>query len=347
MKKLLLIVSLLLPAVLVMAQDHKVPYETKPLSGQSVKNIEMQTAGGSLSVFASSASEARLEIYIVGNNGRDNVLSKEEIKARLEERYEIEVNVSNNKLTAIARQKKDIKDWKRGLSISFKAYVPKDVSTNLATSGGSIHINGVTGSQAFATSGGSLHVDGVSGKIKGRTSGGSIHVDNSTDDIDLQTSGGSIHAKNCSGKLKLGTSGGTVHLNDLKGEITASTSGGGIRGESISGDLVAHTSGGGIDFKNLSCSLETSTSGGNIDVAITTLGKFVKIRSSGGNISLVLPKGKGMNLDIVGNRINSGALDNFNGTANKDEIEGKVNGGGVPVDVRAANGRISLSLASK
>jgi DUF4097 and DUF4098 domain-containing protein YvlB len=342
MKKILLALLIGLPALL-LGQDQK-PYETKSLSGQSIKNIELQTSGGSLSVSASSSTEARLEIYIRGNNGKDD-LSREEIKARLDERYELNVSVSGNKLVATARQKKEFKDWKKALSISFRVYVPKDVSTELRTSGGSINLSGISGTQDFATSGGSLHVNDVSGKINGRTSGGSIHVEScSSENIDLSTSGGSIHAKNCSGTLRLNTSGGSVNLTELKGNIRATTSGGSIKGDNISGELYTQTSGGGIRLSELSCSLETSTSGGNIDVSIATLGKFIKIRNSGGSISLELPKGKGMDLSLVGNKVRTGQLTNFTGRANDDEIEGTVNGGGIPVDVRAGSGRVSLAF---
>jgi DUF4097 and DUF4098 domain-containing protein YvlB len=89
----------------------------------------------------------------------------------------------------------------KGLSISFKVFVLKNVSTDLSTSGGSINLTNLTGDQKFSTSGGSLHIDNVGGKIDGRTSGGSIHLENSRDDIDLSTSGGSIEASNCNGSF--------------------------------------------------------------------------------------------------------------------------------------------------
>jgi hypothetical protein len=342
MKKILLLSLLLAPALLILAQDKKNLYMTKALSSESIRNVEMQTSGGSLSVDAVAGSEARLEVYINGNNGKD--LSSDEVKQRLEEMYDLTVTVSNNKVTAIAKPKSRIKDWKRALNISFKAFVPKNVSTDLSTSGGSISLAGISGNQDFSTSGGSLHIEGVSGKINGRTSGGSIHLNNSTDDIELTTSGGSITAKNSTGKIRLTTSGGSLNLVELNGNIKATTSGGGIKGNKISGDLVAHTSGGSINLDGLACSLETSTSGGHIDVSIASLGKYVKIHNSGGNIDVTLPRGKGMNLDLSANKIKTNALSNFNGRANDDRIEGTMDGGGIPVDVKSGSGRISIAF---
>jgi hypothetical protein len=47
------------------------------------------------------------------------------------------------------------------LSISFKVFVPKNTSTDLSTSGGSISLTNLTGEQKFSTSGGSLNIDNV------------------------------------------------------------------------------------------------------------------------------------------------------------------------------------------
>ena len=316
---------------------------TKSLSSESVKSTEVQTSGGSISVTGvNSAAETKVEVYISSNNGRDNI-SKEEIEKRLEE-YDLNVTVSNNKLTAIAKPKHRDFDWKKGLSISFRIYVLKNISTDLTTSGGSISLTNVTGDQQFTTSGGSLHVNNVGGKIDGRTSGGSIKLENSRDDIELTTSGGSIDASNSEGKIRLTTSGGSLSLKDLKGDIKATTSGGSVNGRNVSGELITHTSGGGIHLSDMSCSLEASNSGGGIDIEMKELGKYVKISNSGGGIDLKLPKNKGVDLDLSGGRIKTDQLGNFDGKIEDDSVQGKLNGGGVPVRVRSSSGRISLTF---
>jgi hypothetical protein len=345
MKKYLLFLLLVSLQLLIKAQfkADKEPFMTKSLSNESVKNVEVQTSGGSISVSGVAASEARIEVYVSPNNNK-NDLSKEEIQKRLNDLYDLKISVANNKLTATAKSKERITDWKKSLNISFKVFVQKNVSTDLTTSGGSISLTNLSGNQNFSTSGGSLNVDNVSGKVDGRTSGGSINLENSKDDIELTTSGGSINAKNCDGKLRLSTSGGSLDLKDLKGDIRATTSGGSVMGKNVEGELIAHTSGGSIHLSDLSCSLETSTSGGNIDVSIKQLGKYVKISNSAGNIDLELPKGKGVDLDLSADKIKTDHLDNFNGKVDDDEVNGKLNGGGVLVRVNAGSGRIYLGL---
>ena len=344
MKKNYLLLLVTMSFFLVQAQSNEEPYQTKSLAADNIKNVNVETSGGSISVTGVNNSEARVEVYVRSNNGRENSLTKEEIQKRLSEDYTLTISVSDNKLTAIAKPKDRNFNWKRALNISFKIFSPSAVSTDLATSGGSIHLNGITGTQEFATSGGSLHLDNLGGQINGRTSGGSIHLKDSRDKIDLSTSGGSIDATNCNGNIKLATSGGSLKLDHLKGQVTANTSGGSVHGTTIQGELSAHTSGGNIKLDDLSCSLETSTSGGNIDVAIKELGKYVTITNSGGNIYLQIPNNKGVDLKLRGDKIKTTTLTNFSGSVEDDEIEGKLNGGGVPITVRAGSGKIDLSM---
>ena len=219
MKKYSLLFVMIISGLMLRAQKDE-PYQTKSLADQSIKNVEAKTSGGSISVTGVNSSEAKIEVYVRGNNSKDN-LTKEEIQKRLSEDYELTVSVSNNKLTAIAKPKDRNMNWKKALNISFKIFSPKAVSTDLGTSGGSIDLKDITGIQDFSTSGGSLRIENVSGELKGRTSGGSIDVKDSKDKINLSTSGGSIHASNCSGTLKLTTSGGSLKLEDLKGQINA------------------------------------------------------------------------------------------------------------------------------
>jgi len=340
MKKYLLFFALGAIQFSLKAQTDKTPFMTKSLSNESIKDVEVETSGGSIAV-SGVTTNARIEVYITSNNNKE--LTKEEIQQRLNDKYNLDISVANNKVKATARLKEKMTDWKKALNISFKVFVPRNVSTDLSTSGGSISLENLSGNLKFSTSGGSLNLDNVGGNVDGRTSGGSINLENSKDDIDLSTSGGSIDAKNCEGKLRLTTSGGSLDLKDLKGDIRATTSGGSIHGSDVAGELITHTSGGSIHLSDLSCSLETSTSGGNIDVSIKELGKYIKISNSAGNIDVTLPN-KGLDLDLSASKIKTGQLNNFSGKVDDEEINGKLNGGGVPVRIDAGSGKISLSL---
>jgi len=344
MKKLAIITFLAVCSTAAIAQNkwNTEPYLTKSLSSAGIKDVFAETSGGSITVAGVEASQARIEVYVSPNNSNEDV-TKEEIKQRLEDKYTLEITDANHELHVTAKSKGFNLNWRKTVSISFKIYVPKAVATNLRTSGGSINIADLTGEQNFATSGGSLRVSNVSGKIKGRTSGGSINVADSKQDIDLTTSGGSITASNCSGTLRLVTSGGSLKLNKLSGDINATTSGGSIHADDIAGEFVTSTSGGSVNLTQLACSVEGSTSGGSIHADFKSVGKYVRFSTSAGGISITMPTPKGLDLDLKGSRVNA-SLNNFSGTKEKDRVEGKLNGGGIPVVAHASSGSVNLSF---
>jgi len=346
MKKYLSVMVLACAAYNASAQfsNHETLYLTKPLANEGIKNVEAKTSGGSIDVSGGYSQEARIEVYI-STNGRSENFSKEEIEQRLHDDYDLNVSTSGNKLTAIAKSKSRMTNWKKALNISFRIYVPQDVSTDLSTSGGSISLSNLSGTEDFGTSGGSLSVKKVTGKITGETSGGSIDIEDSKDDIDLETSGGSIKADHCNGKIKLNTSGGSLSLHDLNGDIKAGTSGGSVHGSEIMGALKTSTSGGNVTLREMACSLDASTSGGSIDAEIAQLGKYIKLSNSGGNIDLQIPRNKGYDIKLYGDKINKDfSMDKFSGTIKEDKIEGTVNGGGIPVIADAGGGRVNLSF---
>lgn len=344
MKRILFLTGLLALVNLVNAQNifEKEPYLTQSLSNESIQNAEVSTSGGSIRVMAVAQSEAKVEMYVASNNSI--TMSKDEIKRRLEEDYVINIKVSQGKLTATARRKSNDWNWKKSLSIAFKVYVPAKINTDLATSGGSIHISGLDGNQDFKTSGGSLHAENCKGMIDGATSGGSIHVSGCSATVEMATSGGSIHASDCTGSMDLATSGGSIDLDNLNGKIEAVTSGGSINADNIKGELVTATSGGSIRLKAMRCDIDAATSGGGVSVDVVETGKYIKLRNSSGSIDLSLPAGKGYTIDLKGQKINAD-LKNFSGELiSENQVKGTLNGGGVIVDVKASSGRVNIDF---
>ncbi|MDR1171653.1 MAG: hypothetical protein LBL24_04280 [Bacteroidales bacterium] len=342
MKKVFaLSVSVLLVANLltVCANDQeKDPYMTRSFPASSVKSIEAVTSGGSLTVSGNAGSEAIVEVYASRSGWSD-----EKIKQALDENYTLDIRIEGDKLSAVAKQKKSITDWNRqGVSISFKITVPQQVDSKLQTSGGSIRINDISGSHNFTTSGGSLSVENASGNIVGRTSGGSITVTDSKDNIDLTTSGGSITAKDCSGKIKLATSGGSIRMSNLSGSINAATSGGSITANDVEGTLKTGTSGGSVNLDDISGNLDAHTSGGSMNVEMVSVNEYVKLSNSG-NLKLILPSGKGYDLKVKANKIETSGLKDFRGNVETRSLEGTVGSGGPKINVNCSQ-RASLSF---
>jgi hypothetical protein len=302
--KTLLMAGLLALSAAAIAQNEK-PYLTKSFPAAGFKNLKVETSGGSLTVLGQNAGDARIEMYVQGNN--DDNLSDAEIKERLEKYYQVSIDKNATTLTAIAKRIDNGNwNWRNHLSISFKVFVPTAMSSDLRTSGGSINLSNLNGEQKAVTSGGSINLENLEGNAFVRTSGGSIEVGNITGTLDAVTSGGSIRATGNLGNSKLKTSGGSIRLN------------------SVSGSLEAHTSGGGI----------------HADIA--SLGERLSLSTSGGSIEVKMPMDKGMDLDLKGNKVQV-AMNNFNGVVEDDRVQGKLNGGGIPVSIHTSGGRVRIN----
>lgn len=327
----------------VLAQNEK-PYSVKNLQGATISEVELSTNGGSLTILHEPGAMARIEVFVKGNNWKQE-LSPSEVEALLE-KYEIITEMQGNKLVGKARKVSDKNDYKSSLSISFKVYAPATVQTTTSTSGGSIHLQGIAGKHILGTSGGSLHVENVKGEIKGATSGGSIHLSNSHINGELATSGGSITAGSSKGNMKMNTSGGSIKLENLDGQFSVGTSGGSISATAIKGSLKAYTSGGSVRMDTMACQLEAGTNGGNMQVVILEAGNAVKLTNSAGNIDLTLPAAAGFDLQITANKISTSNLKNFDGDFNQPSVlRGKIMGGGAEVKVVAASGNVNLRVA--
>ena len=340
MKTLNLILAILFISFATLAQkDTDKPYMVKSFSANAIKNLKMTTSGGSLAVVGSTDSEAKIEVYIRGNNGNDD-LSKEEIEERLKN-YELSVTQDGDAIVAFSKNKSN--NWgNKSLNIAFKAFVPEKIVTDLHTSGGSISVKGITGTAFGKTSGGSIAVRNCKNKIQLTTSGGSISADNCSGNIDLKSSGGSISANDLDGDIDLKTSGGSINLDALKGTISAITSGGSIKATELRGESVVKTSGGSIALREIYGTLEAATSAGSMDAEILELGKSLILSVSSGSMTVKMPMNKGVDLDCTAQKINTGTLYNFKGDTEKTSIKGTLNGGGIPVTMRVSSGTLTI-----
>ncbi|HLK30109.1 MAG TPA: DUF4097 family beta strand repeat-containing protein [Puia sp.] len=344
MKKLLLYFAFAAIYYASSAQSNSsdMPFLIKDLKSESFGKINAETTHGNISV-SIATGDPRIEVYIHSNHN-DEKLTKEETQKRLSENYTLEVSVSHNQLNAIAKQKNIFKDWRNALSISFVIYAPKSAATKLRTSHGNIDLSGMQGNQELTTSHGNIGIENITGKISGQTSHGNISVKDSKDEMDLSTSHGNIDATNSAGIVKLTTSSGNIELKNLQGKTFANTSHGNVAGNTIEGELSATTSHGDVALDNLSCSVETSTSHGNIVLSMNKITGKITADNSDGNISVQLPKGKGINLDLQGKRVSVESMENFSGKKENETVKGTLNGGGEQVTAKTSKGSVSITF---
>jgi len=194
-------------------------YLSKPLAAEAITAVEAETSGGGIEVSGGYNQDARLEVYATPN-GILRTFSKVNIEERLREEYDYSITVTDHKLTVIARPKGGSVNWTNRLNISYKIFVPEQVSTKVNTSGGGIHLSNLYGRQDFHTSGGSIHGDDIAGELFARTSGGNVSLRQISGNLEASTSGGHISAEIIDpGKfITLNNSGGHIDLEIPKGK---------------------------------------------------------------------------------------------------------------------------------
>lgn len=299
------------------------PYLTKEFTLNGAGNLRVETSGGNIGVVGGSGNQVKVEMYARMNNWRGGSGDAASIKEELE-KYDITIKQEGNTVIAMAKRKSSFWNQNSKLSISFTVHTPTNVSSKLETSGGNISLSGLTATQEAETSGGNITTEDLKGNL------------------DLHTSGGNISSRNISGDVKLETSGGNIRMTKCDGKWDAHTSGGNINVDEARGEMKLVTSGGGIDLREMRGSLEARTSGGSIDADIVELGQYLTLRTSGGSIEATIPGGKGLDLDLEGDRVKT-ALTNFNGTSEKDRVVGTVNGGGIPVKMSTSGSSVVLN----
>ena len=284
------------------AQSSNDAYKVERFAVNDNVKINVETSGGSIDVIGKNTDEVTVEMY-VRKRGAYVKANEEDLKD-----YDILIFESNNEVTAHAKRKKK-NGWNWGNnnpSISFVVYTPRESTSDVRTSGGSIEFSNLRGKQVGRTSGGSISAEGIQGDLEIRTSGGSIT------------------------------------LMDIEGSANARTSGGRIKAESITGNIDVRTSGGSISLEGINGSVDASTSGGSINAEVTSPNGFIDLRTSGGSITVAVPKGRGYDLDLDGNRVRAD-LENFKGEIEKDEVKGSLNGGGVRIKARTSGGSVRLN----
>jgi DUF4097 and DUF4098 domain-containing protein YvlB len=216
------------------------------------------------------------------------------------------------------------------LQVSFLITIPRKFDVELKTAGGHIKVAELTGKLKAHSSGGNLTFKQIEGPVSAHTSGGHINVAGVRGDVDLKTSGGNLT------------------LSDIEGDVTASTSGGHINADKLSGRIVVKTSGGNIGFAENKGSIEAKTSGGNVTAElIEQPSSDCLFDTSGGNITIAFAEKVAVDVDAStsGGRVSTDlpVVSVVQGEQRKNELKGKINGGGPLVKAHTSGGNVRLA----
>lgn len=304
------------------AQENKTPTITKTFDMNGPGTLNARSSGGGIEVRADDQKEVTVQVFI-RKNGR--VLSPSDPSVRdILEDFDLDIEKNGSAVTANVERKTKFGSW-NNVGISLNIVTPREMSCNVSSSGGGLKISNVKGTHDFVSSGGGIKLENVTGTTK------------------ASSSGGGVHATNQHGDIRLNSSGGGVTLEEAHGDVFAHSSGGGVHLTNVHGDVDAGSSGGGVSVDGEAAYVKAKSSGGSVRVNIGSLSKELHLESSGGGIDAIIRKGGelGLDLDLSSGKVNID-LQNFSGKAEKDRVKGAVNGGGIPVYMRASGGNLNV-----
>jgi hypothetical protein len=110
--------------------------------------------------------------------------------------------------------------------------------------------------------------------------------------LDLSSSGGDIRLGDIQSAVTLNSGGGDVSLSGAGAAATVTTGGGDLSVSGARGFLDFHTGGGDVDGSGLlSPNVDVGSGGGDVALTFARVPADVQVVSSGGDITIVLPRG--------------------------------------------------------
>ena len=220
----------------------------------------------------------------------------------------------------------DDPELRRNISISYDVVVPANTRLSAHSGSGNVQAQGVHGPAEISTGSGGIQVSDVGDAVHAETGSGGIGVDHVQGNVRAKTGSGSIHATGVAGGFEGSTGSGSVTLE-----------------QSAPGAVRVSTGSGSMELRGVHGSLEAKTGSGSIRVDGDPTAAWT-VRSGSGAVRMQLPSDAAF--DLVA-RTSSGSVSvnhplTVQGTIGRKSVQGKVRGGGVPVQVETGSGDIDI-----
>lgn len=151
-----------------------------------------------------------------------------------------------------------------------------------------------------------------------------VMVPNNTS-CNLYTVDGNISVKDLQANQICKADDGNIHLLNIKGIVSATTTDGNVSFRDIEGEFTA------VSYD------------GNMTGSLSVLTENISVSTRDGDIKVTLPEGLGLNINLKGDEIDTN-LKNFDGTIDDEYIKGKLNGGGITINISTLDGDLSLDF---
>jgi len=294
---------------------------------------------GAIDVIPSESSEIEV-LYIAKKNNNIISINKDDIQ---KEGILLKVKQDKNSLDISVKYPDNYfkLDFSNQIHVNFEIHVPKETDCDLITDDGNISIQGLISNQECKTDDGIIKISEVTGNISIKESDSNINLYKIIGSISVNASDAIVHAEEIEGSVYISASDESMYLKNINGQVHCKAIEGNIELINVNGEITAKTSEGHILFTNLSGSLDAYSMDGDVKGNIQELKKPVNIETGGGNIDISFTDKIGLDLNIRGIRSNT-PMKKFRGSSNKYFMKGKVNGGGIAVNLLSIDGKIKI-----
>ena len=282
-------------------------------------NIDLSTGSGSVHVRSGGSGQVEVSAHIkvtnwFGGDGEQKVREIEKNPPIQQSGNDIRIGHSEDS------------ELFHNVSISYELVVPAETQLRSRTGSGGQTIEGLQREVEIQTGSGGLKISDIGNTVRAETGSGDVEIRAVKGNVRTRTGSGSIHANEIGGGFEGHTGSGHISLDQ--------TAPGAVRVE---------TGSGGMDLRGVKGSLEATAGSGTITAEGDPTGSWT-VHSGSGGIQLKLVSTAGFDLDA---HTSSGSISvsqpvTVQGTMGKRELRGKVNGGGVPVEVETGSGNIEI-----
>ncbi|MFN3848548.1 MAG: histidine kinase [Spirosomataceae bacterium] len=323
------------------------PTISKSFGVEGLKNLQLQTFAGDIELLGHEENTIKVEVFATVRSIVSLFFVSEPVTSFDPEIFNFSMEVVGDSLNIYSKPNYfHPYNWVNFQNTSFRIYLPSTINSSTKTYGGNVSLKRLKGNHTFSTWGGNLYVESSEGTFRAKTMGGNVEIIRCKGDALLSTMGGRIYVLENEGDITVDTKGGNISVQKQNGKVHCSTWGGNIQAFDVVGEFECSTMGGNIRLQNMNGNIGASTKGGNITAEIPSVGQYAWFDTSGGNINLLLPLDSPLDFELSANKIKHPYFNSFSGYITKQEIRGKLNGGGAHITARTGGGKIRLDYAT-
>jgi two-component system, LytTR family, sensor kinase len=318
------------------------PLTSRTWHTTSVKRIKVVTMFSNIRIATHDADDIRVELMgkayrwlFWANSGKSHTQFKE---------YDIELDQENDLLNISIRYKGGITNWFRLMAMKMVILVPQNstISVDCTTDSGNIEAENYTGKLHLYTGAGTIRLHKIDADIECKTGAGVVDIRQCKGTINAHSSAGAMEVEHCDGSININTAAGSIEMSHLIGQVNANTAAGSIEAFDIDGSLYLTTAAGSIAIKSMKGSLIATTYLGSVSAEVLALGASVHLTAHAGSVDLQMPFDQGINLLASGMSVSMSKTAIFEGIKERSRIEGRMQDGGIPVELKATVGTVKI-----